>query len=528
MILSLLSLAGATGTLAPPAVDAQLWRLPADASSTLWADDAGIVPGAQARVAAGWMHDPVVWVFDDTGEKVSIVEDAVGFDVVAGWGVGPARIAVDVPVWPWAGGAQGGGTGLGDLAIDGKVRVLPAGGPVGLAVTGRVALPTSGEALPLGAPGVGWELALVGDAAIGPVKLALNLGTRGVPDVALENVDVSDRGVARLGVGYAIGDRAGVSLDLSGQMTWSEPGNAAGAPVEALLGGWLWATDTVSVRAGVGKGLSRGIGAPSARAVLALGWEPSRAQAAPRPATPRGAAVAKAEPAPTKPTSKPTATSRKAEPEAMKAVRIGDPQGLAPGLVHLRVRTANGQDAAPTWSLGGQKAGTLTDGRGLAEVAPGSWRLVIEATGYAPIVQMVEVETGLTSAVDVTLQPSRVTVTSERFALVTPLRFHGAALAPDNNLLLSEIAAILRARPEIIGVRIEGYASRSRVLEQDLTMSGLRAAAVKDWLVEAGVEPERLVTAGYGSGRPLDPANPSDPRNDRVELVITARADPPR
>jgi outer membrane protein OmpA-like peptidoglycan-associated protein len=56
----------------------------------------------------------------------------------------------------------------------------------------------------------------------------------------------------------------------------------------------------------------------------------------------------------------------------------------------------------------------------------------------------------------------------------------------------------------------------------DKKLTKLRAEAVRKWLIDWGVEPERLEVKGYGSERLLVPKKSKDARkvNDRVEFVI--------
>ncbi|MFZ5477805.1 MAG: hypothetical protein ACOZNI_13600, partial [Myxococcota bacterium] len=283
MMLALIAPALAQDVPNPP-INAQLYRLPVDAAATMWADDAAVAEGVSARLGAGWVHDPFVWIWEDTGERVSVVGDAVGVDAIAAWGFWRVRAAVDVPFYPVATGDVASGGGLGDVAVDLKGQVLdPADAPVGLALSARLALPTSTVPLPLGDDGVAWEAVAIADKPLGDLRLALNLGVRGRPHVALENVEVSEELLFRVGGGYAIGEAAGVSLDLAGQATLAELSNPAGLAAEALVGGWYRVAEPVTLRAGVGRGISRGPGASGARAVLAVAWQPPAKPPTPKP-----------------------------------------------------------------------------------------------------------------------------------------------------------------------------------------------------------------------------------------------------
>jgi OmpA-OmpF porin, OOP family len=88
--------------------------------------------------------------------------------------------------------------------------------------------------------------------------------------------------------------------------------------------------------------------------------------------------------------------------------------------------------------------------------------------------------------------------------------------------VLAEIKAYLDQSPRVTRLRIEGHTNNSRPPEQSLTLSGQRAAAVKQWLLANGINPGRLLAVGFGETQPI--ANNSDPagaaENERVQFRI--------
>ena len=88
-------------------------------------------------------------------------------------------------------------------------------------------------------------------------------------------------------------------------------------------------------------------------------------------------------------------------------------------------------------------------------------------------------------------------------------------LLPEASPALDELAATLRARPGL-RLRVAGHTDRIGEPGKNQLLSEQRAAAVKAYLVKAGIGPERLETVGYGDTRPLYPS--PDVRNRRVEV----------
>lgn len=90
-----------------------------------------------------------------------------------------------------------------------------------------------------------------------------------------------------------------------------------------------------------------------------------------------------------------------------------------------------------------------------------------------------------------------------------------ATLLPTSHAALDKLAAELLGRPQV-RLRIVGHTDRLGESDKNQVLSEQRAAAVKAYLVKAGVAPERLTTAGYGDTRLRYPS--PDARNRRVEV----------
>lgn len=264
--------------VAVPDLNSNLHRLPIDSRGTLWAEDASMADPGQlsARLGMSYLHAPLV-ATDPRGRRTDVLGGAVITDVLVGFSMGRLRLGTHVPlVLDSSSDVAQGGAGLGDVGLDVKGTFLDRrDSRVGLALLGRVSAPTATVDVPLGSPGPVYEVSAIVDTYVGRLLIVGNLGTRGQPAVALDNVTVDDQLLYRLGAGYALTANAGVSADLQGQLTYgADPSNSYAAPLEALVGGWVDLSDSLALRGGVGTGLSEGIGAPAARALVALSWLP--------------------------------------------------------------------------------------------------------------------------------------------------------------------------------------------------------------------------------------------------------------
>jgi outer membrane protein OmpA-like peptidoglycan-associated protein len=88
--------------------------------------------------------------------------------------------------------------------------------------------------------------------------------------------------------------------------------------------------------------------------------------------------------------------------------------------------------------------------------------------------------------------------------------------------LLKNVAAVLKAHPEIKKVRVEGHTDNVGEPVANKTLSQDRAAAVVAYLVKEGVEAGRLEAVGHGQERPLadNDLKTGREQNRRVEFNI--------
>ena len=137
--------------VAVPAFDAQLFQPSVDAPTLLGTDDS-FVPdelGGSGRLLLQWAHQPLVYVPYE-GEPTDVVGELFQLDVIGGVAWHRVRVGVDLPVvLRSVGDLTGGETGLGDLSLDLKGRLLDRRShPVGLALAGRLSVPSATTAAP--------------------------------------------------------------------------------------------------------------------------------------------------------------------------------------------------------------------------------------------------------------------------------------------------------------------------------------------------------------------------------------------
>ena len=101
-----------------------------------------------------------------------------------------------------------------------------------------------------------------------------------------------------------------------------------------------------------------------------------------------------------------------------------------------------------------------------------------------------------------------------------------ATIKEESYLLLLEIARFINERPQITLIEIQGHTDHQGSRSYNIELSQRRAQAVLRFMVNEGsVNPERLLSKGYGPDQPLEPGRDAKAaaKNRRVEFVVLKR-----
>ena len=95
----------------------------------------------------------------------------------------------------------------------------------------------------------------------------------------------------------------------------------------------------------------------------------------------------------------------------------------------------------------------------------------------------------------------------ERFAANTVyFDFDRATIKPNETGKIEEVAKYLQANPTH-AVQIEGHCDERGTEQYNLSLGERRALSVREYLVTAGIQPDRIFTISYGESRPADPGH---------------------
>ncbi|MEL6342772.1 MAG: OmpA family protein [Myxococcota bacterium] len=198
------------------------------------------------------------------------------------------------------------------------------------------------------------------------------------------------------------------------------------------------------------------------------------------------------------------------------------------GAVIVKVFNPEGQrvDAAVTFS----DVSVLTTNGMLEQPLPaGEQTIEARADGYAVETATFTVVEDEVVEVRIDLKPSLIELTEERIELRDSVYFETAksVIKPESYPLLNEVVQVMKDHPEILLLRIEGHTDSRGSAAYNLNLSKDRAASVRQYLIDGGVSPERLVSEGFGESRPIDPAQTAAAyeKNRRVDFFIADRSD---
>lgn len=116
---------------------------------------------------------------------------------------------------------------------------------------------------------------------------------------------------------------------------------------------------------------------------------------------------------------------------------------------------------------------------------------------------------------------TKVRVTLTEIETLEPVEFASRSrVHRRSRAVLNQVAAALANHRRIELVRIEVHTASRGNSDANMKLSAKWAEAVRDYLVDEGVDPERLDAEGFGDTQPLNPDDPEANENVRVEFII--------
>lgn len=500
-------LLGLLGVLAGPAM-AQPVEEPIDIERLKPAatHDAFIV--TEGSSASGYLRDdplylavdlhasanPLVVVAPGDGVQSRLVDQRVGFDLIGAYRLDDGfEVGLALPIFAAQDGeADPIPAGLGDLRIVPKLRFF-GGDKGGFGLIGEVRLPThSDNEFSGGARSAIFAPRLIADGRFAKAfRIGGNLGVLFRQGTQFRNIRAASELTYSAALSYTFGGHDGgttLGVDFHGGM-----GLAALQIEEAPLEGQLYARlrvrDDLAVQFGPAAGILPGFGTPTVRFFAGLTWSKHRDEAKKLAACP--------ECPPCDPAVPPD--------QGLVRAIVVDPEDEP-----LRQSSARVDETL---------AKNTGDGVHEAVVEPGKHTLWVSSRGYVPQKIDIRVPPGGEVEKRVQLEPIEFIAEGDKLGYngVVYFAFDSDQLLRESYDILDALVKVLDAYPSIKRLSVEGHADSRGPEEYNLDLSKRRAASVVAYLIDVGVDPERLESVGYGESRPISQYYRE---NRRVEFVI--------
>jgi OOP family OmpA-OmpF porin len=122
----------------------------------------------------------------------------------------------------------------------------------------------------------------------------------------------------------------------------------------------------------------------------------------------------------------------------------------------------------------------------------------------------------------------RVILTGTKIEILDKVFFeyNKAIIKSESFPILDAVAATLEGNPDIQLIEVQGHTDERGNDAYNLDLSTKRAAAVKQYLIDKGIDKDRLESQGYGETQPLDNRHNEAAwaKNRRVEFLIIKRS----
>ncbi|NTX51614.1 OmpA family protein [Myxococcus sp. CA039A] len=448
------------------------------------------------------------------------------------------------------------GTGVGDLRLVPKVRLLSTEGGLHLALVAPVTLPTGGGSDFLGTKGLTFQPRLVAEWAGDSLRLLANVGVNLRGEQQLRNLRVGNEFSYGVGAEVPLTQALSVAATLSGALGLKET-NAEERPLEALGAVKYRFTEELAAHLGAGPGLTRGYGTPGFRVLGGLAWT-----ASPPAATPSrqcalgpedfdgfqddddcldpdddsdgildGPDVCPGEPETFNGYQDEDGCPDAQDPNAPSttepsAATPGAPLTLAPAPVDSDgdglIDTEDRCSSEPEDMDGFEDTDGCPDADNDRDGVPDA---VDACPLEAEAINGVKDEDGCPDKgkASVRLEGSRIVILEKVYFATGK-----DVILPNSFSLLAQVSSVLKANPQLERLRVEGHTDDQGSDTSNLDLSQRRANNVREFLLKAGIAPERLEAMGYGETKPVDSNATTRGRenNRRVEFNIVKTAEP--
>jgi|GEM_PF-981792 len=449
-------------------------RLVYPTRTTQWDWDVGVI-GDHA-------NDPLVEVLPDSREVIlsALTTSSLGLGVtVLPW----TRVEAVLPFHPVGVARTGSFSAIGDMRVGAVVSAIPAeDGRIGIAFAPSVWLPTGSSEVNVGTPGISGGAIISVAQELDDFGWNINLGGRVGKEETTRNLTTGSGPLFGLGGHYRLSD----SFSLASETTVQGSAGWDSLPLETMVYGRFRLLGGVWGSVGAGVGVNDSVGSAATRLVASLGWSHRNDEVyslQPIAATDAPATVA-AQLDPNSDRDGDGFVDTEDEcPDQAETVDGFDDDDGCPELDGDGDGVPFGRDQCPEEAIYPEQDPRYSDGcPRLAELAG-----------------------------DRITTPESVFFEEDEYSL-----------RRDAYRVLEAVFHELEAHPEVEHLLIEGHTNNNGGADYNDRLSDERAGVVAQWLVDRGIDENRILSKGYGFDRPLvDHSSPDASRlNRRVVFTV--------
>lgn len=458
-------------------------------------------------------NDPLVLI-DGNGEETVVVGGQTSARIQAGYNFsGKVRLDVDIPTYPSVNVNGEGQFAMGDIRVGALVPIIAYEDEgVGVAVTPYVTLPTGAEEAYVTNGGMGGGLVASVGGQSGKLGWVVDAGVDLGRAATLGTTTTGSAIDAGVGVNYRVADPFVLGVELDQALNLASSDSRAGNPMEGHVYGTYGECGGFYATGALGTGIVAGVGSPDIRVAAVLGWR--GAECGPFDEDGDGI-MDDVDACPQVPEDNDGYLDDDGCPDDNDGDGVADVSDACPSV------------AGPA-ELGGCPDG---DGDGLADIKdscpsdPGPKELNgcpdRDGDGFLDKDDACPDEHGGQKSKD---GCPVVQITKKAIQINDKVLFEtdGARILGESFELLDQVAKVMNDNPRIKKVEVQGHTDDTGSESYNETLSNRRAKAVRDYLIKAGVAPERLVSEGYGETQPIAEGDSDAARaqNRRVEFKI--------
>jgi outer membrane protein OmpA-like peptidoglycan-associated protein len=515
-----------------------------------------------------YAESPLIRLYSD-GTQEAVLDDLFALNLSGGWAPhGRVRLTASAPLFFASMGDEGAnGADLGDLRLGADAVLLD--GVVSLGVNPYVDIPTGATRENLGQGGLAGGGMFTGRVRFWRLSGGVAMGPYFRPDLDLSNLQGVDRWLTGLHAGVLITDRLGFNVEFRGESPFVRNDYAGtDRPMEVLfharqrfdsgfhlvMGGATtasWGASAARFRLFVGGGFGHYPEVEPEFGNLAVEVTLGGQSLAGIPTSLEGVGVENivSGAQPVMLTDLPAGEAYRGTAEVGCLGGVGRAFVIANDTAPLIVELARlnvpvrvivvdqddnpVQDATVAWESDAsscvptQPLTLRGTNEGEQDVGVGSHAVLVTAEGYGSYREDVTLVRGDERVIRAVLQKPKVVVTREKIEILDKVffAFDGDEIDLKSGPLLDEVAQTLLDHPEVLEVEVAGHTDWEGDDDYNMDLSQRRVNRVREWLIDKGVAPERLVAKGYGESAPIasNATEAGRAENRRVEFNILKR-----